>query len=66
MDGIHIDFGDRFQLAKDEDGRPAIEVQNAAWVESPRLISFAGRGHDRAMQINELITALNALAKEES
>lgn len=56
---ISIQNGDHFTVEKNEDGAPAIKIQNTVWVEDPRwiFINVAG-AHDRYQAIEELIAAL--------
>jgi hypothetical protein len=62
MDDITITNGDRITVAKNEDGYPAVKIQNAVWVEEPRWLHFAVAGsHDNDRAIDDMIAALSKL-----
>lgn len=58
-DYISIQPGDHFTVEKDDDGYPAIKIENTVWVESPRWLLFhVGTRENRSQAIDELIGAL--------
>jgi hypothetical protein len=61
-EGINISPGDAFSVAKDDDGYPAVKVENRAWVEDPRWITVSAVGHDDERRIRDLAATLERLA----
>jgi len=57
-----ITNGDHVEVKKNEDGYPALRVQNTVWVEEPRWINFSVAGrHDNIRAVEDMIHALTTL-----
>lgn len=61
-DYLSITAGDTFSIATDQDGYPAVKIQNEIWAELPRWILAGEPGdYDQATRLDELIGALEQL-----
>ena len=60
---IGLDYGDKIEVAPDEEGDLAIKITQTAWVEEPQWIRFCRSKHDRDSLIDELIEALEKIQK---
>lgn len=64
-ESITISPGDTFTVGTDEDGYPAIKIQNTVWIEPARRLRFGHHDGDQAARLNELIDALVELRDTE-
>jgi len=61
-DALSITNGDQVKVAKNEDGYPAIRIQNTVWVEEPRWINFSVAGkRDNLRAVDDMLHALTTL-----
>lgn len=60
-DFISIEPGDRFEVAEDEDGYPAVRIQNTAFEEAPRWIRIGPLVSDQRRRVRELIYTLQEI-----
>ncbi len=58
MSYVRIEPGDQAEFAEDEDGYPAVRIENRVWVQEPQWIAFSGGGYDAQRRVTELIEAL--------
>lgn len=60
---ISVEPGDKFKIAADEDGYPAVRIDNSVWAgEEDRWITVGGVGHDRERDVRALAAALVKMA----
>ena len=62
MSGLTIDRGDKFTVAADYDGYPAVRIHNGAWVQEDRWITVSATDSDQENNVRDLAAALVALA----
>lgn len=61
-EAITVTNGDKIKFATDPDGYPAVRIENAAFVEAPRWISFGVIGkHDTIRAVDDMIHALTTV-----